>query len=176
MFFNLLIAAGSETTRNAIALGMAALIEHPDQWALLQSDPSLIAGAVEEILRWSSPTLYNRRTATRDVEVGGCSIRAGDKVTLWWASANRDEEVFEDSFRFDVRRSPNPHLAFGCRSHFCLGANLARMEVRIMLEELLERFEGFHLDGPIERFRTNKHAGVKHMPVTFHRVASPAKP
>jgi len=169
MFFNLLVAAGSETTRNAIALGMAALIEHPDQWDLLQTDPSLIAGAVEEILRWSSPTLYNRRTATRDVEVAGRPIRAGDKVTLWWASANRDEDVFDEPFRFDIRRAPNPHLAFGYRSHFCLGANLARMEIRIMLEETLERFEAFRLDGPIERFRTNKHAGVKHMPVTFRR-------
>jgi cytochrome P450 len=172
MFFNLLIAAGSETTRNAIALGLAALIDHPDQWALLQSDPSLVPGAVEEILRWSSATLYNRRTATHDVEVAGRPIKAGDKVTLWWASANRDEGVFDQPFRFDIRRTPNPHLAFGYRSHFCLGANLARMEVRIMLEELLGRFEGFRRDGPLERFRTNKHAGVKHMPVTFTRRAA----
>ncbi len=168
MFFNLLIAAGSETTRNAIALGMAALIEHPEQWDLLRRDPSVWSTAVEEILRWSSPTLYNRRTATRDVEVAGSQIRAGDKVTLWWASANRDETVFDDPFRFDVRRSPNPHLAFGYRSHFCLGANLARLEIRIMLEELLARFDRLCLDGPIERFRTNKHAGVKHMFVTFN--------
>jgi cytochrome P450 len=172
MFFNLLVAAGSETTRNAIALGTAALIEHPEQWALLRADRSLILRAVEEILRWSSPTLYNRRTATRDTEVGGRQIRGGDKVTLWWASANRDEEIFSDPFRFDVRRDPNPHLAFGYRSHFCLGANLARMEIRIVLEELLERFEDFRLDGKIERFRTNKHAGVKHMPVTFRRLAA----
>ncbi len=168
MFFNLLIAAGSETTRNAIALGMAALIEHPEQWDLLRHDPSVWPGAVEEILRWSSPTLYNRRTATRDVEVAGTKINAGDKVTLWWASANRDEEVFDDPFTFDIRRTPNPHLAFGHRSHFCLGANLARLEIRIMLEELQARFERLSLDGPIERFRTNKHAGVKHMFVTFH--------
>jgi cytochrome P450 len=172
MFFNLLVAAGSETTRNAIALGLAALIEHPDQWRQLQADPSLIGGAVEEILRWSSPTLYNRRTATRDAVVAGRPIRAGDKVTLWWVSANRDEDVFDDPFRFDIRRQPNAHLAFGYRSHFCLGANLARMEIRIMLEELLRRFEDFRLDGPIERFRTNKHAGVKHMPVTFRRRSS----
>ncbi len=169
MFFNLLVAAGSETTRNAIALGLVALIEHPDQWALLRADPALVPGAVEEILRWSSPTLYNRRTATRDVDVAGRTIRAGDKVTLWWASANRDEDVFEEPFRFDVRRLPNPHLAFGYRSHFCLGANLARMEIRIMFEEVLRRFEEFRLDGPVRRFRTNKHAGVKQMPVTFRR-------
>jgi cytochrome P450 len=167
MFFNLLIAAGSETTRNAIALGMAALIEHPEQWDLLRHDRSVCPGAVEEILRWSSPTLYNRRTATCDVEVAGQKIRAGDKVTLWWASANRDEDVFDDPFRFDVLRSPNPHLAFGHRSHFCLGANLARLEIRIMLEELLARFDRLALDAPIERFRTNKHAGVKHVYVTF---------
>jgi cytochrome P450 len=167
MFFNLLIAAGSETTRNAIALGMAALIEHPEQWDLMRRDPSVWSTAVEEILRWSSPTLYNRRTATRDVEVGGTRIKAGDKVTLWWASANRDEQVFDDPFVFDIRRSPNPHLAFGYRSHFCLGANLARLEIRIMLEELQRRFERLSLDGPIERFRTNKHAGVRHMFVTL---------
>ncbi|HUY21424.1 MAG TPA: cytochrome P450 [Acidimicrobiales bacterium] len=175
MFFNLLIAAGSETTRNAIALGMAALIEHPDQWELLRSDPAALAPGVEEILRWSSPTLYNRRTATRDVEVAGRQVRAGDKVTLWWASANRDESVFDDPFRFDVRRTPNPHLAFGYRSHFCLGANLARLEIRIMLEELLARFDRLSLDGPVERFRTNKHAGVKHMDVVLHpRSPGPA--
>ncbi|HXP32982.1 MAG TPA: cytochrome P450 [Acidimicrobiales bacterium] len=168
MFFNLLIAAGSETTRNAIALGMAALIEHPEQWDLLRRDPSVLAGAVEEILRWSSPTLYNRRTATCDVEVAGQKVAAGDKVTLWWASANRDEAVFADPFTFDVRRRPNPHLAFGYRSHFCLGASLARLEIRIMLEELLARFDRLTLDAPVERFRTNKHAGVKHMFVTLH--------
>jgi cytochrome P450 len=167
MFFNLLIAAGSETTRNAIALGMAALIENPEQWDLLRHDRSVLPSAVEEVLRWSSPTLYNRRTATRDFEVAGEKILAGDKVTLWWASANRDEDVFDDPFRFDVGRSPNPHLAFGHRSHFCLGANLARLEIRIMLEELLARFDRLTLDAPIERFRTNKHAGVKHMYVTF---------
>ena len=167
MFFNLLIAAGSETTRNAIALGVAALIEHPEQWDRLRHDPAALPAAVEEILRWSSPTLYNRRTATRDVEVGECRIAAGDKVTVWWASANRDETVFVDPFRFDVGRSPNPHLAFGYRSHFCLGASLARLEIRIMLEELLARFDRLHLDAPIERFRTNKHAGVKHMYVSY---------
>ena len=142
MFFNLLIAAGSETTRNAIALGMAALIEHPRAVGPARCRTRRCSpGAVEEILRWSSPTLYNRRTATRDVEVAG-HVRSGPgtKSRLWWASANRDEAVFDDPFRFDVRRSPNPHLAFGYRSHFCLGANLARMEIRIMLEELLARF------------------------------------
>jgi cytochrome P450 len=107
------------------------------------------------------------------VEVAGRPIHAGDKVTLWWASANRDEDVFDEPFRFDIGRQPNPHLAFGYRSHFCLGANLARMEIRIMLEELLGRFENLERAGSITRFRTNKHAGVKHMPVTFRRRPAP---
>lgn len=169
MFFNLLIMAGSETTRNSIALGMAALIDHPDQLEALRDDRSLMPTAVDEILRWTSATLYNRRTATRDADLGGATIRAGEKVTLWWASANRDEEVFADPFAFDITRDPNKHLSFGYRSHFCLGAYLARMEVRVMFDLLLDRFENFALAGPIERVRTNKHAGVCHMPLTFDR-------
>jgi len=168
MFFNLLIAAGSETTRNAIALGVAALVEHPDQWTRLQGDRALVPTAVEEILRWSSPTLYNRRTATCDTTVAGVPVRQGDKVTLWWASANRDERVFDDPGLFDVGRTPNPHVAFGYRSHFCLGANLARLEIRLVLEALLDRVGSIELAGPVERFRTNKHAGVRHMPVVLH--------
>jgi cytochrome P450 len=169
MFFNLLITAGSETTRNAIALGLEALVANPAQLEALRAEPALAPGAVEEILRWTSPTLYNRRTATGDVELGGRRIAGGDKVTLWWASANRDERVFDDPFRFDIRRAPNPHVAFGYRSHFCLGANLARLEIRIVLEELLARFGDIALAGPIDRFRTNKHAGVRHMPVLLRR-------
>jgi cytochrome P450 len=169
MLFSLLVAAGSETTRNAIALGMAALIEHPEQLAAVDADRSLLDGATEEILRWSSPTLYNRRTATVDTELAGVPIAAGDKVTLWWASADFDETVFDDPFRFDVRRHPNPHLAFGHRVHFCLGAALARLEIKIMLDQLLTRFTAFRLDGPIRRVRTNKHAGVAQMPVRFER-------
>jgi cytochrome P450 len=168
MFFSLLIAAGSETTRNAIALGVAALVDHPDQWARLQGDPTLVPSAVEEVLRWSSPTLYNRRTATRDAEISRIAVRAGDKVTLWWASANRDQLVFDDPGRFDIGRNPNPHVAFGYRTHFCLGANLARLEIRLVLEALLARCSSIELAGPIERFRTNKHAGVRHMPVVLH--------
>lgn len=168
MFFSLLMAAGSETTRNAIALGLEALVGNPDQMALLRAQPELLVEATEEILRWSSPTLYNRRTATRGTELGGRPIAAGDKVTLWWASANRDDRVFEEPFRFDIRRQPNPHLAFGSRSHFCLGANLARMEIRIVFEALLARFDRFELTGPVERVRTNKHAGVRRMPVRLH--------
>jgi cytochrome P450 len=169
MFFNLLVVAGSETTRNSIALGMVALIENPEQRRALRDDRSLMPTAVEEILRWTSATLYNRRTATRPSDIGGQPIAAGDKVTLWWASANRDETVFEDSFRFDISRDPNPHLSFGHRSHFCLGANLARLEIKLLLNEVLDRLDGFELAGPVRRVRTNKHAGVSHVPLRFSK-------
>jgi cytochrome P450 len=167
MFFNLLIGAGSETTRNSIAVGAMALAEHPDQWRDLQDDRALLPSAVEEILRWASSTPYNRRTATRTTEVGGQPIAAGDKLTLWWASANRDESVFLDPFRFDIRRDPNPHLTFGHGSHFCLGASLARLEIRLVLDALLDRFGEIVPDGPVEWARSNKHTGVRHMPVKF---------
>jgi len=144
-----------------------ALIEHPDAWRALRADRSLLPAAVEEILRWASSTPYNRRTATCDVTLRGQTIRAGDKLTLWWASANRDEAVFGHPFRFDIRRSPNPHLAFGHGAHFCLGANLARIEMRLVFDALLDRFDEIALAGPIEWTRSNKHTGVRHMPVTF---------
>jgi cytochrome P450 len=169
MFFNLLVVAGSETTRNSIALGMVALIERPDQLEAMRDDRSLMPSAVEEILRWTSATLYNRRTATRPTELGGHAIDEGAKVTLWWPSANRDESVFDDPFRFDIRRTPNAHLTFGHRTHFCLGANLARLEIRVMFEEILDRLEEFELTGPVERVRTNKHAGVCRVPMRFRR-------
>jgi cytochrome P450 len=167
MFFNLMIAAGSETTRNAIAGGLLALIEHPAQQSALRGDRSLMPAAVEEILRWTSATTYNRRTAVCDTEVGGHAIAAGDKVTLWWGSANRDEEVFEEPFTFDIRRDPNPHLTFGHGSHFCLGANLARLEMRLVLGEVLDRLDDLHLDGDVEWTRSNKHTGMRHLPVGF---------
>ncbi|MFB8005560.1 cytochrome P450 [Nocardia sp. NPDC056000] len=165
MLFSLLIAAGSETTRNSVALGMAALIERPELWRALQRDRTLLDGAVEEILRWASSTPYNRRTATRDHELHGQRIRAGDKITLWWASANRDAAVFADPHRFDITRKPNPHLAFGRGGHFCLGAALARMEMRVVFTALLDQVDGVELTGPIEYTRSNKHTGVRHMPV-----------
>jgi cytochrome P450 len=165
MFFNLLMAAGSETTRNSIAVGVMALVDHPEQWDALRNDRSLLPGATEEILRWASSTPYNRRTATREVVLGDQAIGAGDKVTLWWASANRDEEVFDGPFRFDIRRDPNPHVTFGHGSHFCLGANLARVEIRLMLDGMLDRLDGVELVGPVEWGRSNKHTGVRHMPV-----------
>lgn len=170
MFFNLLIAAGSETTRNSIAAGVKALVDHPEQWEILRSDASALPTAVEEILRWTSSTAYNRRTVTRDCEMRGQRLRAGDKVTLWWSSADYDDQVFREPFRFDVRRSPNPHLAFGHGTHFCLGANLARVEIRIVLEGLLQRFAAIELAAPIEWTRSNKHTGVRHMPVRLQRL------
>lgn len=167
MFFNLLIAAGSETTRNTIAAGLLALMDRPEQWAALQADRSLVAAAVEEMLRWSSSTVYNRRTATTDLERHGQMIRAGDKVVLWWQAANFDERVFDDPLRFDVTRDPNPHVAFGAGPHVCLGANLARLEIRLVLDGLLARVERIVPDGPVERTRSNKHMGFRHLPVRF---------
>jgi len=168
MFFNLLIAAGSETTRNSLAAGLVALIDHPDQWQALAADRSLLPSATEEILRRTSSTAYNRRTATTDVELRGTRIAAGAKVLLWWSSANHDEDVFADPFRFDVRRRPNRHLAFGHGSHFCLGANLARLEIKVVLAALLDRFDHIELTGPVEWTRSNKHTGIRHLPVRVH--------
>jgi cytochrome P450 len=165
MFFSLIIAAGSETTRNSIAAGMLAMVENPDSWNHLRRDRSTLAAAVEEMLRWASSTPYNRRTATRDVVFGGKTIQAGDKVTFWWASANRDETVFSDPYTFNIVRNPNAHLAFGRGGHFCLGAALARMEMRVMFDALLDRVAGATLTGPVQYVRSNKHAGVRHMPV-----------
>lgn len=167
MFFSLLVAAASETTRNSIAVGLKALIEHPAQWHALRADRALLPGAIEEMLRWASSTPYNRRTATREVTIRDQPLRPGDKVTLWWASANRDEQAFADPFRFDIRRTPNPHLAFGHGAHFCLGANLARVEMRLVFDGLLDRFDQIDLAGAVEWTRSNKHTGVRHMPVTL---------
>ena len=118
-----------------------------------------------EILRWTSPTPYNRRTALVDTEIAGTAIRQGEKVTLWWASANRDAAVFAAPDSFDVGRTPNPHVAFGRGAHFCLGAGLARMEMRVILEALLDRVASFAVTGPVERVRSNKHTGIRHLPM-----------
>ena len=147
--------AGNETTRSLMAGGMLALIERPDDYAALAADPSLLPAAVEEMFRWVTPVHYFRRTATRDVEVRGVTIREGDRVALHYTSANHDEDVFADPFRFDIRRDPNPQLAFGWGEHFCLGARLARLEVRIFFEELLARFERVELVGEVERLASN---------------------
>jgi cytochrome P450 len=165
-FFVLLVVAGNETTRNGISHGMQALMDNPDQLKLLQDEPSLIPGAVEEMLRWGSPTIMFRRTATRDTELRGVTIKENDKVVVWFASANYDEEVFPDPFRFDVTRTPNRHFAFGAGGpHFCLGAPLARLEMRVMFEELLPRIKGLESAGEVSRLRSNFINGIKHMPV-----------
>lgn len=165
MFFSLLIAAGSETTRNSITAGLLALIDHPDQWHDLRADRGLLDTAVEEMLRWASSTTYNRRTATRPIERHGRTIEAGDKVVLWWQAANFDERAFDEPQRFDIRRDPNPHVTFGLGPHFCLGASLARMEIRLVFDGLLDRVESLEPAGPVERTRSNKHTGFRHAPV-----------
>jgi cholest-4-en-3-one 26-monooxygenase len=170
MFFLLLVVAGNETTRNATTHGMRALIEHPGQLDQLRLDPSRqrVERAVEEILRWSTPVLYFRRTATRDVELRGKTIKAGDRVVLWYASANRDEEAFVEPFTFDLARWPNDHLTFGGGGpHFCLGANLARMELRLIFTELVTRMTDLELAGPVEMVRSNFVAGVSSMPIRW---------
>jgi cytochrome P450 len=148
MFFILLIVAGSETTRNAVSLGLVALLDHPEQMAHLRQEPRAIALAAEEILRWSSPVAYFARRAARDTEIRGVEIAEGERVTMWFPSGNRDEDAFDDPFRFDVGRSPNPHVAFGGGGvHFCLGASLARRELVTLLEVLFERTEEIELAG-----------------------------
>ncbi|MBO2445724.1 cytochrome P450 [Actinomadura barringtoniae] len=165
-YFLLLVVAGNETTRHAISHSMQALISHPEQAAFLRDDLSRMPTAVEEFLRWASPVYHFRRTATRDVELHGKSVREGDKVVLWFASGNRDEDVFADPDRFDVTRSPNDHITFGKGSpHFCLGAALARLELRIMFEELLPRLADVCLTGEVRRVRSNFVNGIKEMPV-----------
>ena len=140
MFFLLLSVAGNETTRNATAHGMRALMDNPDQFEKLVANPDLLPGAIEEILRWATPVMHFRRTALHDYEIGGKQIKQGDKVIMWHISANRDETVFDDPFPFDIERSPNEHIAFGGGGpHFCLGANLARMELRLVFDEVIRR-------------------------------------
>ena len=167
-FFVLLSVAGNETTRNLISGGMLALLEHPEQRERLLADPSLIATAIDEMLRWVTPVIYFRRTVTHDTEIRGQKIREGEKVVMYYGSGNRDEEVFPDGDLFDVARDPNPHITFGPGgAHFCLGASLARLEIRVMFEELLRRLPDIELAGPVSRLRSNFIAGIKHMPVRF---------
>jgi cytochrome P450 len=165
-FTFLLLVAGNETTRNLIALGTLALIAHPDQCRLLVEDPALIPGAVEEMLRWNSPVVHMARRALVDVEIRGQRIAAGDVVVMLYQSANRDEAVFGyDSEEFKVTRHPNPHIAFGCGEHSCVGAQLARLEATVMFEELLRRFPRLELVGEADRMRATMVPGVKRMSV-----------
>jgi cholest-4-en-3-one 26-monooxygenase len=163
----MLTVAGNETTRNGISLGMHALTNHRDQWELLGERPELVAGAVEESLRFASPVAYMRRTAVEDTEIAGVPIAAGDVVSLWYPSANFDDEVFADPYRFDIRRAPNPHLAFGSGPHFCLGAFLARLELKVMIEETRRWMPDLEPSGEPVRLRNNHINGVKHLPVRF---------
>jgi cholest-4-en-3-one 26-monooxygenase len=172
LFFLLLAVAGNETTRNSISHGIKAFCDFPDQYQLLVADPSLAASAAEEIVRWASPVMYFKRNVTRDTEIRGHEIKAGDKVSMWYISANRDEEVFDDPFTFDIRRNPNEHVGFGGGGpHHCLGSNLARMEIRVLLEEMARRMPEIELDGDALPLRSNFIGGIKHMPVKFPATA-----
>jgi methyl-branched lipid omega-hydroxylase len=173
-FFILLVVAGNETTRNAISHGLLALTQHPDQRALWTADPVGIAKTgVDEVVRWGSPVIFMRRTVASDTVLAGEELHEGDKVILYYNSANRDEDVFEDPFRFDVRRNPNPHVGFGAAGpHFCLGAHLARQEIDIMFRRLFERLPDIAAVGEPDRLQSPFINGIKHMDCTFTPVAA----
>jgi cytochrome P450 len=165
-FFTLMMVAGNETTRHTISHGLIYLIDHPGQMEQLRADPAgLSVSATEEILRASAVTMHFRRTATEDIALRDKTIKAGDRVVMWYPSANYDEEVFEDPFAFDITREPNDHLTFGTGRHVCLGASLARLEVRVVFEELLKRVASVEITGPPARLRSNFINGIKHLPV-----------
>jgi len=166
-YFFLLVVAGNETTRNAASGGLLALIENPDEMAKLKANPEWVDTAVEEIVRWTSPVNQFCRTAVDDIELHGKKIRAGDAFCLFYASANRDEAVFDEPDRFRVDRRPNPHVGFGIGEHFCLGANLARLELRVIFRDLAERLEHIELAGPVDRMRSSFLGGVKRMPIRY---------
>ncbi len=169
-FFLLLTVAGTETTRNALAGGMLAFFEHPEQWQRLLADPGLIPTAAEEIVRWVTPVNMFRRTATRDTELAGQRIAEGDKIVIFYSSANRDEDAFAAPGQFDVGRDPNPHVGFGGGGpHFCLGRHLAALELRVLLRALTERMPDIALGGDVMRLRSNFVNGIKHMPVRLAR-------
>ncbi len=163
----LYVGAGLETTRNAISAGLLALIEHPDQMNLLLEHPEIMPTAIEEVLRWASPVTHFARVATADTQLGGKMIHAGDRVALWFPSANRDEAVFHDPYKFDLKRTPNEHIAFSKGEHFCGGAHLARLELRLTMQALLPRLRQIRIAGKVERLRSNFLAGIKHLPVRF---------
>ena len=173
-YFALLIVAGNETTRNATTGGLFALIDNPEQWEMLKRDPSLNRSAAEEIIRWTSPVIQFMRAATANTELHGAKIREGDTLALYYPSANRDEEVFDEPFKFDIMRHPNYHLAFGIAEHFCLGANLARLELQMIFREIAARMDRVELAGPIARMRSSFVGGNKHMPIRYKMRAKAA--
>lgn len=166
-YCELLLEAGNETTRDAIAGAMQAFCEHPDQWTRLRDEPGLLPNAVEEILRWVSPINYFKRTATQDCQLGGQTIRQGDNVVLFWVSANRDEEVFEEPFEFRIDRTPNQHVVFGFGPHLCMGAHLARAELEQMFSLLPVRMDWFEPAGPVERLNSSINGAIKHLPLRY---------
>lgn len=169
----MLIMGGIETARNAMSAGILTLWQHPDQMERLAAERKLIPGAVDEILRWSSPATHTRRTATKDVEVGGRLIREGDWVVMWIASANRDEDIFQDPYRFDIGRSPNRHITFGYGAHHCIGRELVIMEVDLMIQEILQRELRLDVVGEVERLESNLVAGIKRLPVRIRSATEP---
>jgi cytochrome P450 len=166
-FYQILVSAGNETTRNATSGGLLALIEHPAELAKVQADPRLIKSAVEEILRWTSPIIHFGRTATRDTEVAGQKIRKGEVVGMFYPSANRDEAIFPEPEKFRVDRKPNPHIAFGVGEHYCLGAHVARLELQVIFRHLIPRLGRVELAGPVDRLRSNLIGGVKRLPIRY---------
>jgi cytochrome P450 len=169
VFFSLLFSAGAETTRNAIAGGLLALVQNPGQLKRLRAEPHLLPKAVEEIVRWTTPSSAKRRTATAATSLAGHDINPGDKVVIWEASANRDGSVFRTGQQFDITRDPNPHIGFGNGVHFCLGASLARLEIRVIFEELLPAFTDYAVTRPVEWTRSYRHTGMRHMFVELGR-------
>ena len=165
--FFLLIVAGNETTRNALSGGIQALCEHPEQLERLRADPSLLPQAIEEMLRWVSPVMQFRRTATQDTKLGDREIRKGDKVVMYYGAANRDPEVFEQPEVFDIARKPNPHLAFGIGTHFCMGSHIARLEMRVTLEEFLRRHPRISLAGKPQYLESNFIGGITRLPLNL---------
>jgi cholest-4-en-3-one 26-monooxygenase len=166
-YCELLVEAGNQTTRDAIAGGMHAFCEYPEQWEKLRDQPELMPEAVEEILRWVTPISYFARTATQDCELHGTKIRAGDKVALYWASANRDEEVFEDPFEFRIDRPASQSVVFGFGPHLCMGSHVARVELQAMFSLLVDRMEWFEQPGPVERLSSSVNGAIKHLPFRY---------
>jgi cholest-4-en-3-one 26-monooxygenase len=162
-----LVVGGTETTRNALSGGILGFFENPDEWQKLAGDPSKVHRATEEVLRWSTPVVQMARTPVRDVEIHGQKIRAGETLAMFYGSGNRDETVFADPYRFDIDRHPNPHLSLGVGEHYCMGANLARLELRVMLRQLVSRFRVLEPAGPIERLRSSSTGGVKALPIHY---------